>query len=124
MSTPEQNKQTLLAYFQRVLNERDFSAFATFFAPDYRDHDAPEDAPSGPRAVEDFMVPFLGDFPDMSARVADLLAEGNRVAARVFWLGHHRETGEAYHKMGIIIVSFDEQARMRERWSAYTGLPG
>ncbi len=122
MSTTERNKQNLLSYFRRVLNERDFTAFDALFAPTYRDHDAPEDAPLGPQAVSDYMIPFLADHPDMTAQVADVLAEGDKVAARVFWRGHHRVTGAAFYEMGIFIVQFDDQGRMLERWSTYKQL--
>jgi hypothetical protein len=65
------------------------------------------------------MAGFLRDYPDMQVRVEDIIAEGNKVAVRNIWHGIHRETGEKFHRMGIIILHLNEAGQFVERWSAY-----
>jgi hypothetical protein len=52
----------------------------------------------------------------------DILAEGNRVAARIVWQGNCRESGEKFHQMGIVILRLNDKGQLAERWSAYKSL--
>ncbi len=58
----------------------------------------------------------------MRVDISDAFAEGSGVAVRVVWHGHHRETGETYHQMGLVILRIDASGRIAERRSAYTPL--
>ncbi len=115
---PEILKANLRAYFQRVLNQRDLSALEELLAPDYTDHDAPASSPTGPEPVRVYLQDFLADMPELTVQVHDVLAEGNRAAARVEWRGR-RKDGILFHEAGVLIVRFDEQGRLAERWSGY-----
>lgn len=55
--------------------------------------------------------------------VADMVAEGRKVAARLRWRGTHRDTGMPYRLSGIILVHLDAAGRFKERWSAYAPQP-
>jgi predicted SnoaL-like aldol condensation-catalyzing enzyme len=91
---------------------------------DYVDHDAPPDAPPGPQRVKEFVAGFLEEYPNMHVDILDIVAEGNKVAARLVWRGNHRESGDEFHRMGIVILRLDDQGRLAERWSAYKSLQG
>ncbi len=91
---------------------------------DYVDHDAPPGTPPGPQSVKEFVAGFLAEYPNMHVDIVDIMAEGNRVAARLVWRGNHRASGEEYHQMGIIMLRLDGQGRLAERWSAYKSLRG
>lgn len=58
----------------------------------------------------------------MRVDIQDLIAEGDRVAARIVWRGKRRETGEVFHQMGIVMLRFSGSGQLAERWSAYTSL--
>ncbi len=118
----EAAKALVRNYFQRLLNERDLSVCDERLSSDYIDHDAAPDTPPGPASIKAFVAHFLHEYPDMRIEIEDILAEGDRVAARIVWRGSHRASGEPYHQMGIIILRLDTQGRIAERWSAYKPL--
>ncbi len=120
----ETAKALVRRYFQRLLNEKDLSACDEMLSADYVDHDAPPGIPPGPHGVKEFVAGFLADYPTIHVDILDIIAEGNQVAARLVWRGSHRESGEEYHQMGIIMLRLDNQGRLAERWSAYKSLRG
>jgi predicted SnoaL-like aldol condensation-catalyzing enzyme len=109
-------------YFQRLLNEKDLTVCDVMLSNQYIDHDAPPDPVPGPQGAKEFVARFLDAYPDMHVEIVDLLVDGNKVAARLVWKGHHRESRETYHQAGIIILHFNEQGQIVERWSAYQAL--
>ncbi|MFC1715244.1 ester cyclase [Candidatus Poribacteria bacterium] len=116
---PDKAKSIVREYFHRLLNDRDISVCDEMLASDYTDNDAPQGTPPGPDSTKQYMVGFLRDYPDMEVRVEDIIAEGNKVAARNVWYGTHRESGEKFHRMGIIILRLNDTGQLVERWSAY-----
>ena len=118
----EDAKSLVRRYFHRLLNEKDLSVCDEMLSDDYIDHDAPEDTPPGPGSVKEFVAGFLAEYPDMHVEIDDILAEGSQLAARLVWHGHHRDTGEEYHQMGIIILRLNREWKFIERWSAYKKL--
>lgn len=112
--------QRVREFFHRLLNMRDLSVCDEMLSDGYIDHDAPTTAPSGPDSIKEFAAAFLREYPDMRVEIEDVFAEGNRVAARVEWFGHHRQTGEVFHRRGNIIFRADDKFMLAERWSAYS----
>ena len=119
---PDAVKDLVREYFHRLLNEKDLSVCDAMLSSNYVDHDAPPDTPPGPKSTKEFVAKFLEEYPDMQIDIKDILAEGNRVAARIVWRGNHRESGEMFHQLGIVILRFDEKGQLVERWSAYKSL--
>ena len=109
-------------YFQRLLNEKDLSACDEMLSDEYIDHDAPPDTLPGPQSIKEFVTRFLETYPDMHVDVEDLLVEGNKVAVRLVWQGHDRESGDRFHQEGIIFLRFNDKGQFVERWSAYKSL--
>lgn len=112
-------KALVREYFDRIFNQRDLSVIEERLAADYRDHDAPEDAPRGPAPVRSYVQQLLEDYPDMAVRIEDLLEDGCKVAARIVWSGTHRSGAPRYGCTGNLILEFDEEGRFSQRWSAY-----
>ena len=54
--------------------------------------------------------------------MVDTVAEANKVAARIVWLGSQRHTGEPLQQMGIVMIQLNERGQFVERWSGYTTL--
>ena len=106
-------------FFQRLLNERDLSACDEMLAADYIDHDAGSDTPPGPESVKKYVAGFLAEYPDLHVEIEDLISTGNRAAARLIWQGTHRQTGDAYHQTGIVMLRLNDHGQLAERWSAY-----
>ena len=116
---PEAAKALVRRYFQRLLNEKDLSACDEMLAGNYVDHDASPDSPPGPHSIKEFVAGFLEEYPNMHVDILDIVAEGNKVAARLEWRGNYRASGEEFRQMGIIILPLDDTGRLAERWSAY-----
>jgi len=116
-----ENAKTLVChYFHRLLNEHDVSVCDEFLAPEYIDHDAPSDTPPGPSSTKAFVTKFIDEYPDIGVQIADIVAEADKVAARIIWQGTHRQSGTKLHQMGVVILRMNEQGQIAERWSAYT----
>lgn len=113
-------RETVRAYFERVLSQRDLSLCDSLLAPDYVDHDAPPDAPCGPEPVRAYLGRFLAEYPDLRVTIEDMVAAGDRVVVRCVWTGTHGVTGVPYHLTGIAIIRVNSQGQMVERWSAYS----
>jgi catechol 2,3-dioxygenase-like lactoylglutathione lyase family enzyme/predicted SnoaL-like aldol condensation-catalyzing enzyme len=109
-------------YFQRLLNEKDLSVCDEMLSNEYIDHDSPSSISPGSQSIKDFVRGFIEDYPDIRVEVVDIIAENNKVAARLMWRGHHRETGEIFHQAGIIFLRLNDRNQMVERWSAYKSL--
>jgi lactoylglutathione lyase len=100
-------------YFDRLLNQRDLAVCDDLLAPDYVDHDAPPDAPPGPAGTKAFVAALLERHPDLTFRIDDLVAAGDRVALRATW------QAAGYHETGLLLLRLDGTGRIAERWSAY-----
>ena len=88
----------------------------------YVDHDAPDDTPPGPEATKAYVADMQEIYPDMRISIEDLIAEGDQVAGRMIWKGTHRETGEVFHRMGIVMVRLNERGQFVEWWSMYADM--
>jgi uncharacterized glyoxalase superfamily protein PhnB/predicted SnoaL-like aldol condensation-catalyzing enzyme len=106
-------------YFQRVVNEKDLSACDALLAADYVDHDAPPDTPPGPASIKAYLAQLFQEYPNMHVTIVDLVAEGNRAAARLEWRATHSQTGAPYDLSGMLMLRLDDQGRLAERWSVY-----
>jgi steroid delta-isomerase-like uncharacterized protein len=73
-----------------AISKGDAGALHDLVAPDIVDHNpSPNQAP-GLEGFKQWMVAVRTSFPDLEGTVNDVLAEGDRVAARVTWRGTHR----------------------------------
>ena len=115
-------KSIAIEYFDRLLNKKDLSVCDELLSEDYIDHDAPENTPPGPGDTREFVIKLLDKYPNMVLQVEDIIVEAKKVVLRNIWTGNHRETGAKFHKMGIVILLFNEQNQIKERWSAYKDL--
>jgi hypothetical protein len=108
-------KETARSYFDRLTRDRDLTVCDELLSPDYVDHDAPPDTPPGPAATKVLVGALLEHHPDLRIEIEELFGEGDRVALRLRW--HAPETG--YRQHGIVLLRFDGDGRIAERWSAY-----
>lgn len=115
-------KSIALEYFDRLLNKKDLSVCDELLSVDYIDHDVPENTPPGPRDTKEFVTKFLDKYPNMSIKVEDIIVEDKKVVLRNVWNGNHKETGERFYRMGIVILLFNGKNQIKERWSAYKDL--
>jgi len=88
----EENKAVVARWFEEVWNKGRAEAIREIFAEDGIAHGLSDDVDKpmrGPRDYEPFYQAFRGAFPDVVVTVEDMVAEGDKVAARCSVRGKH-----------------------------------
>jgi len=89
----ERNKELTRRWFQEVWNQRKSQTIEELLAPDAIAHglESAEQPPQrGPAAFRQFWQKFCGAFPDLRIEIEDVIAEGDKTAARFSFRGTHR----------------------------------
>ena len=88
----EQNKATFLRYADEVFRAGNIDAVDAYIAPDFISHNLPPGQAQGPEGIKNALRGLHSAFPDLEATLDDLLAEGDKVAARYTVRGIHAGT--------------------------------
>jgi steroid delta-isomerase-like uncharacterized protein len=117
----EQNKSIVRAIYE-VINTGNFSKVDQLIAADAVDHEAPPGAPPGPAVLKEFVTTFRAAFPDLKISAEDMIADGDKVAARAVMRGTHKgefmgvpATGKQFEIAGIDIIRF-AGGKVVEHW--------
>jgi steroid delta-isomerase-like uncharacterized protein len=105
-----------------AISRGDADALDELMAPDIVDHNPVPDQAPGAEGFKQWLAMARISFPDFSGTVEDVIAEGDRVAARVTWRATHRgdflgfsPTGRAVSFSAFHIVRFSG-GRAAEWW--------
>ena len=82
MST-EANKASVRRFYDEVFNKKNRAAIDEFIDPTQVDHAAPPGTPGGLEGANQTLTMYLTAFPDLHFTVEDLIAEGDKVVARL-----------------------------------------
>jgi len=111
MST-EDNKALARRAFEEGFNQRNLAVFDELNVPDFVSHSASLTM-QGLEAFKQFVWMYLTAFPDLTATIEDMIAEGDKVVSRVTYRGTHKgalmgipPTGKQVTVTGITIVRF------------------
>jgi steroid delta-isomerase-like uncharacterized protein len=123
----EQNKAILRQAYDAI-NRNDLDALDEMVASDITDHDpAPGQAP-GLEGVKDYFSSLHAAFPDVHMEVEDMIAEGDKVVARVSVGGTHQgefmgiaPTGNRVTITGIDILRITD-GKVVEHWGKFDDL--
>ena len=123
----EANKTAMKQFFQRVYNEGDVAFLDQLAASDFVSHDRGN--PTHDRdGVKQIVGAIKAAFPDVQFTADDVLAEGDRVAARFTMRGTQQgefmgipATNKAIVVTGIDIVRFDN-GKAVEHWHEWSGM--
>ena len=85
--TTDDNKALVQRFYDEVINQKNLAALDQFVSPNAVNHTVPAGLPQGP---SQFLGLHLNAFPDAKATVEDLLADGDKVIARVSFRGTHQ----------------------------------
>jgi len=117
------NKETLVELWSRVDNFGELDAIDEFLTPEFVRHGG-----KGDQTREDFKRILAGlhaGFPDLQSEIADVVAEGDRVAYRWVSTGTHLgvylgapPTGRKVVASGITISRF-ENGKVVEDWASW-----
>ena len=124
----EENKALIRRWFEEVWNKGNEAAIDEMFAQDGIAHglaEEPEKAMRGPQGFKPFHQRFRSAFPEIEVAVADIVAEGDKVAARCTVRGKHQSdslgfaaTGRSTEFTGITIVRI-ERGQIVEAWNNF-----
>jgi predicted ester cyclase len=79
----EANKASVRRFYDGAFNKKNRAAIDDFIAPNQVDHAAPPGTPGGIEGAKQTLTMYLTAFPDLHFTVEDLIAEGNKVVARL-----------------------------------------
>jgi steroid delta-isomerase-like uncharacterized protein len=81
----EANKQFYRSYIEDMWNKRNPAAAERYLAPHFIEHN--QNLPPGLDGRKKFVASVLAAFSDYHAEIQEVIAEGDKVVARVVWTG-------------------------------------
>ena len=123
MST-EENK-ALVRRFYETLNKQDVTALDRFGAADLVDHGLPPGVPPTLEGAKQFLGMFFSAFPDLHIVSDDMIAEGDKVVAHVYFSGTHKGDFQGMPPTGkqVKVEAFDmvriSGGKLVEHWGVF-----
>ena len=126
----DENKEVVRRFFEEVVNAGHLDRADEFVTGNYREHQQLPGAEGrqGIAVAKAFLSLMRGAFPDYQFAIEDLIAEGDKVVARVSVSGTHRgemlglaPTGRRVRTAGIEVFRF-EGGKMAEHWATFDAL--
>lgn len=122
MST-ESNKAVVRRFYEELLNQGRLEVAEEVLAEDFADQPAARDRPGGPEGFRQFVALVGSTFPDIHVTIEDLIAEGDKVAARLTVRGTQQgpfrgfpATGKPVTWSGIDLIEL-AAGKIVRRWS-------
>lgn len=117
-STPAQNKENALAFYEMVFNQHKLQeASDKYIGKEYLQHNP--GVADGKQAFIDAFAPFLKEHPKSKATVKRVIAEGDLVALHVHSQLNDEDRGEAV----VDIFRFDKDGKIVEHWDVIQVVP-
>lgn len=119
--TTQQNKAAL-RHIHEIKSNGNFEKLDEVIATNYVDHSAPAGTPAGIAGVKQIWTVGRTAFPDFKIKAEDMIAEGDKVVARVTMHGTHKgefqgiaPTGKEV-TMNMIEITRFVDGKLVERW--------
>ncbi len=111
----EKNRKTVLAFYERAINEKDFEAAAKHLGPRYIQHN--QQAADGAEGLRNFITFLREKYPKSHSEIKRVFADGGYVVLHVHAV---REPGTR----GVAIVDIFrlEKGRIVEHWDVHEGI--
>ena len=110
------NKRTVLEFYNKALNDKDFSAASTYLGNRYTQHNPT--AADGPEGLKGF-IQFLRDkFPQSHSEIVQSFADGDYVILHVHSIRTPGTAGRA-----IVDIFKLEKGKVVEHWDAVQDIP-
>ena len=116
----EANKLLIRDYYEEVYNKHQLEASDRFVAKDFIEHNPR--LPQGLAGKKQFVTKVLAAFSNYHGELQDLVAEGDKVAARVQWTGTNDGPYDGRPATGnkLVFSTSDffriENGKIAERW--------
>jgi predicted SnoaL-like aldol condensation-catalyzing enzyme len=115
-ATQEANKKTVVEFYEKGLNQKDFEAAAKYFGPRYVQHN-----PTAADGIEGFgkFIAFLREkFPDSHSEIKKVFADGDYVILHVHAVREKGNRGNA-----IVDIFKLENGKIVEHWDVNQPIP-
>jgi steroid delta-isomerase-like uncharacterized protein len=110
----EKNKEIVRRVIDEIVNKGDLSLVDEVLASNYVYHFPTHDI-NGPKGFKEFVTTMRTAFPDLHVTIEDLMAEGDKVAARVIMRGTFKgelmgiaPTGRKLEFQEAVFVRFED----------------
>jgi predicted ester cyclase len=123
----EANKALYRSLMDEVWNRRDLSAIDRYLASDFVEHN--KNLPPGAAGRKQFVTAVLAAFSDYHAEVEEVVAEGDKIVARVQWTGTQdgpfQGRTPTHRKLRFWTADFFRVAdgKLAEHWDVVDSLP-
>ncbi|HYF30781.1 MAG TPA: ester cyclase [Chitinophagaceae bacterium] len=130
MSTQEKNNKKLLADLLAQIDSRDLTNIEAFYHKEYIEHNtySIKSHKPGIEGVKYGFTVFMEAFEEYTHTIEDMLAEGEKLAARITFSGiftkplfNHPPTGERVTATGIAIYTIIN-GKITEKWGYFNTL--
>jgi len=115
-TTQEANKQAVLAFYEKGLNQKDFEAASKYLGPRYVQHNPT--APDGPEGFKSFLGFLREKFPDSHSEIKRAFADGDYVILHVHSVREKGSRGRA-----IVDIFKLEDGKIVEHWDVAQEIP-
>ena len=126
--TAEENKAILRRAYEEAFNQKNLDALDEIFASDIIDHNPSPGQPPGLEGAKQVFSSINTAFPDLHVNIEDMVAEGDKVVARVTMSGTHQgefmgidPTGNRVTITGMDLVRIAE-GKIVEHWANFDDL--
>ena len=113
---PEQNKKTVLEFYDAAINQKDFDAASKFLGPRYTQHNPR--AADGPEGLKAFLAFLREKFPDYHSDIKRAFADGDYVILHVRNVPTPGARGNA-----IVDIFKLEDGKIVEHWDVRQEIP-
>ncbi len=84
-----ENKALVRTYYEELSNQQRYDQAERIIAPGFCDHSDSRHRLSGVAGLLGWLRYLHSAFPDLNVKIAEMVAEGDRVATRNIWTGTH-----------------------------------
>jgi predicted SnoaL-like aldol condensation-catalyzing enzyme len=113
----EENKKTIAAFYDAVLNQKDFDKASQYLGPRYTQHNPT--AADGPEGLKGFVNNFLkAKFPNNKSEIKRIFADGDYVIVHVHAVREPGTRGNA-----IVDIFRLENGKVVEHWDVVQPIP-
>jgi len=112
----ETNKQTVVAFYEAAINQKDFAAAAQYLGPRYIQHNPT--APDGPEGLQKFLQFLREKFPQSHSDIKRVFADGDFVILHVHAVREPGTRGTA-----IVDIFKLENGKIVEHWDVRQDVP-
>ena len=122
----EENKKVITRYLLDIINNRKLELLGEVFPEKFVRHDLNDSTDTWMTVADQHkrLSDLIQAFPDLKFSISDMIAEGDKVVARVVWQGTQKNTfmktesaGKRINYLSEIIFYRLENGKIVERWT-------